>query len=184
MNKVAARHGLRTVQQKLCASLDEANAFAIELGVGKFSVSLDDKVEDDYSDLKSNSVLSRSGTEDVEAEQFNTGRLGGATNSHQSSSLQETDRSSKYCIIKPTRGVASDDVHFCSNLEQVKAAFEKIHGTSIFGSTSGERHDSVVSILYTNIKKNMKFILLLINIYLTFLSHILNIACTRVCGGY
>jgi len=142
MNEVAAKHGLRTVQQKLCASLDEANAFATELGVGQSHPSLDYTSEEDCSDLKASSALSLSGTEDIRAENFNTGRLGGTTSSHHR--LQKEDRSWKYCIIKPTRGVASDDVHFCSNLEQVKAAFEKIQGTSIFGSTSGERHNSVL----------------------------------------
>lgn len=48
------------------------------------------------------------------------------------------------CVVKPSRGVASDDVHLCSSLKSVALAFAKIHGSTMFGSTNGEKHEKVL----------------------------------------
>lgn len=47
-------------------------------------------------------------------------------------------------MIKPKRGVASDDVFLCANVNEVKTAFQKIQGTSVFGSISSEKNDHVL----------------------------------------
>ena len=134
MNNVAAEKGLRTVRQRMCASLEEAVDFATELGVSVGGG--DDTNEKTQVSTNSNA---KDGSESNGSE-LNAGQLGRASNkpSHLSNN-------GKYCVIKPTRGVASDDVYFCSNLDAVKGAFERIHGTSVFGSITGERHESVVS---------------------------------------
>lgn len=49
----------------------------------------------------------------------------------------------KMVVVKPVRGVASDDVHLCKDLLSVKEAFVKIHGSSVFGSP-WEKHDKVL----------------------------------------
>lgn len=49
----------------------------------------------------------------------------------------------KWVVVKPIRGVASDDVYLCKNLASVQRAFEKIHGSPIFGSP-WEKHANVL----------------------------------------
>ena len=46
-------------------------------------------------------------------------------------------------VVKPVRGVASDDVFLCTNLRSVESAFRKIHGSTIFGSP----HDTYNEVL-------------------------------------
>ena len=48
-----------------------------------------------------------------------------------------------WAVVKPVRGVASDDVHLCKSLLSIRHAFEKIHGSSVFGSP-WEKHDMVL----------------------------------------
>ena len=55
----------------------------------------------------------------------------------------QTDGGDTRVVVKPVRGVASDDVHLCKDLSSVKEAFDKIHGSSVFGSPS-EKHDAVL----------------------------------------
>ncbi len=149
MNECASQNGLRTVRQKMCSSLEEAIQFARDLGVAPASIAGD--VEHKSSSVVSSSSSSSSFENQVEippTENLNTGRLGRASNlPHYDDHVGDENgiNSKTFCVIKPTRGVASDDVQFCSNLDEVKTAFEKVHGTSVFGSITGERHDSVVS---------------------------------------
>ena len=131
MNDVLSKKGLRTVRQKMCGSLDEALEFATELGVS---------AEGDMIDASENDFAS---TPHSYESDLNVGKLGRASNAPLNRS-----GNGKYCVVKPTRGVASDDVCFCSNLNDVKGAFERVKGTSVFGSTTGEKHDSVVSLPY------------------------------------
>ncbi len=49
----------------------------------------------------------------------------------------------KMVVVKPVRGVASDDVYLCKDLLSVKEAFGKIQGSSVFGSP-WEKHDKVL----------------------------------------
>lgn len=130
MNQELNKHGMRTVGQKMCSSLDDAISFARELGVVDQS-----KIEQDVNDV--DGIMS--GNKSSEDSDVNTGTLGSAYNAPLFLS-----RKGKYCVVKPKRGVGSDDVHFCSNLQQVERAFQKIKGTSVFGSTSGEKHDHVL----------------------------------------
>ena len=46
-------------------------------------------------------------------------------------------------VVKPIRGVASDDVYLCDTLDSVEQAFNKIYGSTIFGSPR-EKHDKVL----------------------------------------
>jgi glutathione synthase/RimK-type ligase-like ATP-grasp enzyme len=48
----------------------------------------------------------------------------------------------QYVVIKPYRGVASEGVQLCRNSDEVAQAFEKIHGSAVFGSK--DRHESVL----------------------------------------
>jgi len=127
MNEVLSKKGLRTVKQRMCSTLDEALGFAIELGVS---------AEGDTIHKTKNSAVPAAGSNECD---LYVGTLGSASNAPLNLS-----ESGKYCVIKPTRGVASDDVCFCSNANDVKKAFEQVHGTSVFGSTQGEKHDSVL----------------------------------------
>jgi hypothetical protein len=115
----------------MCGSLDEALEFATELGVS---------AEGDMIDASENDFAS---TPHSYESDLNVGKLGSASNAPLNRS-----GNGKYCVVKPTRGVASDDVCFCSNLNDIKGAYERVKGTSVFGSTTGEKHDSVVSLPY------------------------------------
>lgn len=130
MNQELEKYGMRTVAQKMCGSLDDAICFARELGVVDES-----EIKEDEEDL--NGMTNEENT--MESPDINTGKLGLAYNAPTSLS-----RKGKYCVVKPKRGVGSDDVHFCSNLQQVERAFQKVKGTSVFGSTSGEKHNHVL----------------------------------------
>jgi hypothetical protein len=46
-------------------------------------------------------------------------------------------------VVKPVRGVASDDVFLCRDFASVDEAFSKIHGSTVFGSPS-EKHEEVL----------------------------------------
>jgi len=131
MNDVLSKKGLRTVRQKMCGSLDEALEFATELGVS---------ADGDMIELSENSFAPSPHSNESD---LNVGKLGRASNAPLNRS-----GNGKYCVVKPTRGVASDDVCFCSSLNDVKDAFERIKGTSVFGSIKGEKHDSIVSVPY------------------------------------
>ncbi|ACI64816.1 predicted protein [Thalassiosira pseudonana CCMP1335] len=59
--------------------------------------------------------------------------------------LQEEDVSSSTLVVaKPLRGVASDDVHLCSNLPSIRAAFNKIYRSPVFGASVASKHDNVL----------------------------------------
>jgi len=47
-------------------------------------------------------------------------------------------------VVKPLRGVASDDVHLCRTLPSVRSAFGKIEGSQVFGSARSETYDRVL----------------------------------------
>jgi hypothetical protein len=47
-------------------------------------------------------------------------------------------------VVKPLRGVASDDVHLCSNLPSLRKAFHKILNSPIFGSPKEAKHEQVL----------------------------------------
>lgn len=128
MNDVLSKKGMRVVKQRMCATLEEAIEFAKELGVST--------ADGNDSHCETNSSIDESGFESGES---NRGHLGRASNSP-----VRLSNGGKYCVIKPKRGVASDDVQFCSNLDDVRIAFERVKGTSLFGSITGERNDDVV----------------------------------------
>jgi len=48
-----------------------------------------------------------------------------------------------WAVVKPVRGVASDDVHLCKSTSSIRKAFDKIHKSSIFGSP-WEKHETVL----------------------------------------
>merc|ERR1712232_256985 len=131
MNKCAAEYGLRTTRQKMCATLEEAINFAKELGLSGKPIDTDNATESTRTETSQNSSIDQ---------EFNSGLLGSATNISNELSL-----TGKYCVIKPYRGVASDDVYFCPNIDAVEHAFQKVHGSTVFGSTiAGEKHESVL----------------------------------------
>jgi len=91
MNKVVSEvGGLDVVEQKSCHTIEEAEAFAIKLGLGE--------------DANDDGCL----------------------------------------VVKPLRGVASDDVHLCSNLPSLRKAFHKILNSPIFGSPKEAKHEQVL----------------------------------------
>jgi hypothetical protein len=49
----------------------------------------------------------------------------------------------KCVVVKPIRGVASDDVFLCKDLASVQLAFKTIHGSTVFGSPR-EKHKTVL----------------------------------------
>ena len=92
MNKVVSEvGGLDVVKQKSCCTVEEAEDFAIELGLGE-------DVTDD----------------------------------------------GRRVVVKPLRGVASDDVHLCSTLPALRKAFHKILYSPVFGSPKEAKHEQVL----------------------------------------
>ena len=94
MNQVVSEEGgLDVVKQKSCRTLEEAEAFARELGL----------------------------SEDEDGE-----------------------NSSPLVVVKPLRGVASDDVHLCSDFPTLRKAFAKILNSPVFGSPTAAKHETVL----------------------------------------
>lgn len=58
--------------------------------------------------------------------------------------LGEDDNDESLVVVKPLRGVASDDVHLCSNLSALREAFQKILNSPIFGSPTASKHEQVL----------------------------------------
>ena len=58
--------------------------------------------------------------------------------------LGEEEKGETLVVVKPLRGVASDDVHLCSDLPSVRRAFTKIHQSQVFGSSTAEKHEQVL----------------------------------------
>ncbi|KAL3823811.1 hypothetical protein ACHAXA_011598 [Cyclostephanos tholiformis] len=54
------------------------------------------------------------------------------------------ESSSPLVVVKPLRGVASDDVHLCSNFTTLRKAFSKIINSSVFGSPIAAKHEQVL----------------------------------------
>jgi hypothetical protein len=46
-------------------------------------------------------------------------------------------------VVKPVRGCGSDSVYLCDDLDSVVRAYDKIHGSGVFGSP-GKKHDAVL----------------------------------------
>ncbi len=147
MNQVVSSHGLRTVKQKMCSTLDEAITFAkndlqmsVETGTDVSSINL----------MKDGLVQSRLQSQQKNDIDQHVGLLGKGSNLPTRSDIEGKDEkdsasvSSSYCVVKPSRGVASDDVYFCKSLDDIKIAFQKIHQTPIFGCAAGSKHESVV----------------------------------------
>ncbi|KAL3917844.1 MAG: hypothetical protein SGILL_004520 [Bacillariaceae sp.] len=88
----AASIRIPVVQQQLCASEEEAVAFAEKMGVA---------------------------------------------------TTDRADTPNTRVVVKPVRGCASDDVFLCDDIEKVKSAFRRIHGSILFAS-QGKQHDSVL----------------------------------------
>lgn len=136
MNQVVGSRGLRVVRQKLCSTLEEAISFAKD-DLNLPSSRVNDRKESTYPPKRRN-------------KDQHLGLLGKGSNVPVPTELSNDDCKdpsstlSSYCVVKPCRGVASDDVFFCKNTNDVKKAFEKIHRTPVFGSSEGLKHESVV----------------------------------------
>ena len=152
MNKACERVGLRVVRQKMCENLEEALDFAKELGVCEKDDSavleMDERdpgqKKEKYGDPRDarlpNAGFDPTG-DDCQPMPENTGVLGLLSNHLREDSVS-LDR--RYCVVKPARGVASDDVHLCQDLRSTAEAFCKIQGSTVFGTMDGEKHDSVL----------------------------------------
>lgn len=57
--------------------------------------------------------------------------------------MQSNGKSPKV-VVKPLRGVASDDVFLCSDMTALKTAFKKIYHSPIFGSSTSSKHNEVL----------------------------------------
>jgi hypothetical protein len=128
MNQIVTQRAhLPTVQQRLCRNIEEAIAFAKSLGV---SYKTDDNnIEDEQLEM------SDAGQEKTKLPSL--GLLGTGLNA------PPQFISRPRCVVKPIRGVASDDVFLCDHLESVETAFHKILGSTVFGSPA-LKHDSVL----------------------------------------
>jgi hypothetical protein len=120
MIQAMAEAGLEVVRQRLCTTVEEAVAFARELGVPEEAVS-QERVEEEPT------------------QQFSPQTSGGLLGFGRNTGYLE----SKLCVVKPPRGAASESVHLCHSLLQVRHAFDHIFGDKVFGSTT-ERHESVL----------------------------------------
>lgn len=130
MNKCVSEHGMRVVRQKLCSTVKDAVNFALELGVC-----------DTNSHVEEGSRILTE-PPDRNMDTFKSGSLGMASNIP-----SEQATIGKYCIVKPCRGVASDNVHCCQHIDGVRRAFDRVHNSSVFGSTiGGEKNEAVVSL--------------------------------------
>jgi len=76
-----------------------------------------------------------------EAEEF-AKELG--LNDDASGAVKGNENNSPLVVVKPHRGVASDDVHLCSNMKSLREAFAKIHSSPVFGSSTAAKHQSVL----------------------------------------
>ncbi|KAL9182807.1 hypothetical protein ACHAXT_004086 [Thalassiosira profunda] len=54
------------------------------------------------------------------------------------------DKAGTLVVVKPLRGVASDDVHLCSDLPSLRIAFTKVLGSPVFGSSTAAKHHQVL----------------------------------------
>jgi gamma-glutamylcyclotransferase (GGCT)/AIG2-like uncharacterized protein YtfP len=164
MNEVVKNNGLRTVRQQFCSTLEEALTFAKDdlniPSIESTSTLSSSELKSSISMHSSSSSMEVNNGNDVKSNvDYNVGLLGKGTNlpsilsnddqdnNNQplsSSSTSSSPSSPTYCVVKPCRGVASDDVYFCKNLKDVEEAFLKIHHTPIFGDASGEKHESVL----------------------------------------
>ena len=103
-----------------------------------------------------NKVVSKAGLDVVkqkscktldEAEEF-AKELGllddAAPRSSEATTKVDEENTSTLVVVKPHRGVASDDVHLCSNMESLREAFAKIHSSPVFGSSTSAKHQSVL----------------------------------------
>lgn len=147
MNQIVSRHGLRTVKQKMCSTLDDAIVFA------KNDLQMSAETVTDASSvnlMKDGDVKSTLLSQQKNDIDQHVGLLGKGSNLPTRSEVEGGDEkdptsvSSSYCVVKPSRGVASDDVYFCKSLDDIKIAFQKIHQTPIFGCAVGSKHESVV----------------------------------------
>lgn len=67
-----------------------------------------------------------------------------APRSSEATTKVDEENTSTLVVVKPHRGVASDDVHLCSNMESLRQAFNKIHSSPVFGSSTSAKHQSVL----------------------------------------
>jgi len=58
--------------------------------------------------------------------------------------LSEDSDSPTLVVVKPLRGVASDDVHLCQDLPSLRKAFNKILHSPVFGSSTAAKHEKVL----------------------------------------
>ena len=58
--------------------------------------------------------------------------------------MEDSTDSAPMVVVKPLRGVASDDVHLCSDMPSVRAAFNKIYHSPVFGSSTSSKHEEVL----------------------------------------
>mmetsp|Transcript_8553 Transcript_8553/g.12549 ORF Transcript_8553/g.12549 Transcript_8553/m.12549 type:complete len:959 (-) Transcript_8553:121-2997(-) len=173
MNEVCRGYGLGgIVEQRLCESLEEAMEFAKELGVTNVDEGEEQQTINGAPILRSEEELLEEMEREeiqqllnqeesiqkenefmesimdefvIDQEQDNEEEQGHKSNSGVLSIATERNRQKqKYCVVKPTRGVASDDVFLCPSLQSVSSAFTKVHQSSIFGTMNGEKHESVL----------------------------------------
>lgn len=117
--------GIATVQQRLCTSREEAVEFATSLLRGPTSAS-------------SSTVQSKDGDSPDDVEDYSSPPPSSLSSSSSAGSFRQSR-----VVVKPVRGCGSDDVHLCDDLDSVVNAFDRIHGSGIFGSP-GQRHEAVL----------------------------------------
>ena len=121
MNERCRSMGMDVVQQRLCKTLEEAMDFARNV------LAVTDDDDDDYHEVNKEYEARNTNENDNNNENalHNTGLLG------LSSPINTLN---KYCIIKPPRGVASDDVHQCRTLSSIPSAFQSVQSSAVHGS--------------------------------------------------
>ena len=57
---------------------------------------------------------------------------------------EEANNSSSMIVVKPVRGVASDDVYLCTDLPSLRSAFRNVMQSAVFGSATSLKHEEVL----------------------------------------
>jgi hypothetical protein len=127
MNQVVGEAGLQVAKQKLCHSIEEAREFARELMKAPPTTTNTTTTNDVDDDVSTNSTATSSSSD---------------ANSTATTRKSKSERAPRRVVVKPFRGVASEAVHMCENVKQVKEACRTILSSPIFGAKGN--HDTVL----------------------------------------
>jgi hypothetical protein len=120
MGETIRSAGIPSLRQRLCGSREEAVEFATTLLLAATSPTASSSYDGDDSD---------DGEDRSSVPPSCLGGGGGGGRNR--------------VVVKPVRGVGSHDVYLCDDPDSVAVAFDRIHGSGVFGSP-GRRHGAVL----------------------------------------